>query len=466
MAYEDLITLKELSPELRQLISSSGGITTSGLIVIDDIYTKKVEATIEGQTEFEIPFEQYDSVNSYLDVKINSTWVNPDRYSIVGSKIVLVEGVSLGTVIYFTIFSLAEATPDGGFIEDVDVAETPQEVIIYDGGIIDEKVSEHNVSSEAHADIRNLIEQKVNIKSIPIEASVDLFTLDEGHYMYEGEIPQGKNYPTQLTGFRHVTITVIGRKTNSENGYQVIQIFDAYSGHYENTKAWDSWSGWVQFATTINTSALDNKIGELSQGLLDRGMWTYAKVLRGVDLNTVMLQGFYTFNSYSSSNNQNTPTPNQDITYQMLVIRETDVTCIQLAMQSYPQNGERVFYRNCSIGTWSEWKQIATNTKTTVKITPLNGFGAWGIGSSAVKVGNTVTLHLRLASTEATVASYTLIAQLPEGYRPLVPINSPIQQAVGVTKHLSINPDGEIKIPDQAWEKSAWHIGTFTYVTD
>ena len=133
------ITYEELSPELQARINSGG--TGAGVTIIDGVVTKKVVATEDEQTEFVLPFSDYDEINNYLDIKINSTWINPERYTLEGSKITLLDGVSIGTSIYFTLFSLGKVTGDGGYIENVDVAQTPQDIIVYDS----ESVSNPNL---------------------------------------------------------------------------------------------------------------------------------------------------------------------------------------------------------------------------------------------------------------------------------------------------------------------------------
>lgn len=148
------ITWKELSPELQDRInqgSGSGG--GSSFSIIKNIITEKVVVEVQDQVEFTIPFENYETVNCHLDIKINSTWVNPERYTINGLTVTLDEGQDLGTKIFFTMYELGECTPDGGYIQDVDVAETPQDVIIYDGSIIDEKITAHNQDIASHPEL-------------------------------------------------------------------------------------------------------------------------------------------------------------------------------------------------------------------------------------------------------------------------------------------------------------------------
>ena len=92
---------------------------------------------------------------------------------------------------------------------------------------------------------------------------------------------------------------------------------------------------------------------------VDRG-YLKANTIRNTDLNTVTKQGMYTFNSYSTIGNSNTPTPGLDITYQLSVIGESDETFVQIATQSYPRDNARMFYRNCSVGQMGVWRQVAT----------------------------------------------------------------------------------------------------------
>ena len=429
MAYEDLITLKELSPELRQLINTSGGTTIGGLVVVDDIYTKKVEATTEGQTEFEIPFEQYDSVNSYLDVKINSTWVNPDRYSIVGSKIVLVEGVSLGTVIYFTIFSLAEATPDGGFIEDVEMAETPQEVIVYDGNIIDEKVSAHNVSPEAHADIRKAVDACLKrnsnhlIENVDLVSALDSLELDKVYTL--------SNTVTGVPEAEFYNLILVGRDLSS----LTLMLYGMWSQKAYYAYWFKPWGidriPWKEIATTETTTTLDNKIGDLSQRVFgtESGYNSahlhksypkkyFSTIETEKDLDNIK----YNLFCYTTAGDNLLNLPSGESGGQGML----EVKCsfaggvVNHVQQRYTRTVyNRIYERqfNYDQNSWTDWQQIAT----TSKINNLSLLNGWthraGYGeNNVIKTGNICTLTINAIGGATTLQ--TPICLLPSECRP------------------------------------------------
>lgn len=244
------ITYEELSPELQARIASGSGGTVAGLMVIDGVFTKKVVATAEEQTEFEIPFDDYDSLNSHLDIKINSTWINPERYEIVGNKIVLNDGVEIGTSVFFTLFSLAEPTGDGGFIEDIEIAETPQEIIVYDGGIIDEKVGAHNVSGEAHSDIREEL-SRINTEVSNIDTS------------WTGISGKPEAFPpsTHTHDDRYYTESEINNKCFMMRGYISDDLTGTSNGSYLTNASGvtNLPSGWVQGRHTLANLSVGNE---------------------------------------------------------------------------------------------------------------------------------------------------------------------------------------------------------------
>lgn len=66
------------------------------------IATQKVTALTDNQTEFDIPFEDYEEDRCYLDIRINSVWISPEKYTINGNKLVLKSGRKIGTEVFFT----------------------------------------------------------------------------------------------------------------------------------------------------------------------------------------------------------------------------------------------------------------------------------------------------------------------------------------------------------------------------
>lgn len=74
------------------------------------ITTQKVTALTDNQTEFDIPFEDYEEDRCYLDIRINSVWINPDKYTINGNKLVLKSGRKIGTEVFMTCHYLKNYT--------------------------------------------------------------------------------------------------------------------------------------------------------------------------------------------------------------------------------------------------------------------------------------------------------------------------------------------------------------------
>lgn len=79
---------------------------------VSRIVTKKVVATTDGQSTFLIPFEDYDSESCYLDIRINSTWINPEKYTIDGKNLNFNGGRKIGTEVFFTCHYLENHPSD------------------------------------------------------------------------------------------------------------------------------------------------------------------------------------------------------------------------------------------------------------------------------------------------------------------------------------------------------------------
>lgn len=69
---------------------------------VSRIETKKVTATEENQKVYNLPFEEFSQDGCYVDVRINSTWINPEKYSISDSAVTFNDGKRLGTDIFLT----------------------------------------------------------------------------------------------------------------------------------------------------------------------------------------------------------------------------------------------------------------------------------------------------------------------------------------------------------------------------
>lgn len=398
------ITYEELSPELQARIdSTSGGSAIAGMMVIDGVFTKKVVATEEEQTEFVIPFSDYDSLNSHLDIKINSTWVNPERYELTGNRIVLNDGVEIGTSVFFTLFSLAEPTGDGGFIEDVEIAETPQEIIVYDGGIIDEKVSTHDVSPEAHKDIRSIVDLIVNDRGYVNSKLIENADLDEltANGIYHVSVYDGN---TNCPSDNFVGVVFVG-SNQWANAFQIaLRTYSGTDVQYR-FKSPDGWTNWLQLATTDATDALNGKIGALEN---ERGYLVTNSVV--TDFNQAIKNGKYVlFTGALNSPVDGTFAIALDVTAQ------TNDTLTQTGKVLWGTNAECTYTREYRSGEWTKWKQLATTTKM-VNLPLLNG---WIVNSTQVTIsrnGNQVTLQGNIKGGTGTVN--TLIFNIPTEYLP------------------------------------------------
>lgn len=95
------ITLRELSPKLREFIENSGG----GGSINANIKICGFVAE-ENQTTFTVPFDNYVADICYLDVKVNSIWVSPEEYTINGKEVTFGTALNAGTEVFFTVYLL------------------------------------------------------------------------------------------------------------------------------------------------------------------------------------------------------------------------------------------------------------------------------------------------------------------------------------------------------------------------
>lgn len=110
------IGFEELSPSLQTMIEngSGGGNVDVNISLKTDVLS--VVAVSDKQKEFIIPKEDYDAEVHNLELRLGSVWIHPNRYSIVGNKIIFNEdetGVSLGRRLDFVFTYLTNGESNG-----------------------------------------------------------------------------------------------------------------------------------------------------------------------------------------------------------------------------------------------------------------------------------------------------------------------------------------------------------------
>lgn len=129
-------------------------------------------------------------------------------------------------------------------------------------------------------------------------------------------------------------------------------------------------------------------------------------------------------------------------------------------------------------GTWKEWKATifsGTDTefpKVNITDTATSDFNImWGVGISAMRKGNLVTLTVNRAikNINSTVEYGLMNETIPAGYRPIKEAHLIMQANTGTTisgtavVHLA--PDGKVRLTNNIRGNRVW-AGTITYITN
>lgn len=263
------------------------------------------------------------------------------------------------------------------------------------------------------------IDGKFPKHAVRIAGTVDLLTLEEGHYDYEGAVNVAQNYP-YTSAWEHYTITVFGWKMQdgTNNGYRVITLVNATGITYQNVQGWSSWIGWKQLKYA-------------------KDLMPFALIPDSVDANNYITNGIYQIAS-NGSTLTNFPSGNTG----GLLIVSPGSHDRWMTQQYNAQNG-KMYYRSSADATggvraWSAWKEIASIELIAIT-TLLNGWVFWNNVSFGMrqltKVGNIVTIDLMVSNPTQTLNP---ILTIPAGFRPAMnlivgcsmlnsPYSSPVQ---------------------------------------
>ncbi|MCI8491791.1 MULTISPECIES: hypothetical protein [Anaerotruncus] len=103
------------------------------------------------------------------------------------------------------------------------------------------------------AAVETQLSNKAEAMPVNIDETVDIFTLQNGIYRYEGKIPAGKNYPPDLPAGNtvHVSVLALDRKDwETGSGYGILIVCDNLTRvMWQNCKSYGLWRGWRPIAT-------------------------------------------------------------------------------------------------------------------------------------------------------------------------------------------------------------------------
>lgn len=103
--------------------------------------------------------------------------------------------------------------------------------------------------------VETQLSSKAEARPVSIDTEVDIFTLQNGIYRYEGKIPADKNYPPELLTENtvHVSILALDRMdwdTSNKAGYGMLIVCDNLTRvMWHNYKSYGLWRGWRPIAT-------------------------------------------------------------------------------------------------------------------------------------------------------------------------------------------------------------------------
>ncbi|MEG0878770.1 MAG: hypothetical protein RSF00_08865 [Oscillospiraceae bacterium] len=102
------------------------------------------------------------------------------------------------------------------------------------------------------------LSHKANVEPTTIDDTLDLFTLKNGEYTFEGNVPALKNYPPIIVGgYQRLHIRVYGRVSLAAVGYGFITVVSSYGANYKTELSYSAWTPWVQLATATPPQEFD-----------------------------------------------------------------------------------------------------------------------------------------------------------------------------------------------------------------
>lgn len=170
------------------------------------------------------------------------------------------------------------------------------------------------------------------------------------------------------------------------------------------------WQPWIQIADTEQINALSTTHGYINSKKMQ-------------DFNACVKNGKYTISFIGDGVEQHAPSNIWvgENTFSVDVTQEFDNVLTQEICGIYGANQGRKFYRVHTFGTWTDWKEMATTTKTDILFPYSSGFEkVYSTDASGVsKCNNFVTVNLNVIKSDNTeITSHDIIAVLPSGYRP------------------------------------------------
>ena len=236
------ITLRELSPKLREFIENSGG----GGSINANIKTCGFTAE-QGQTTFTIPFENYIPEECYLDVKVNSTWVSPNEYTINGKEVTFGTALEAGTEVFFTVYLVGATAVEKVNANVVVENEQKQFVTAQEKSKISEIDTLKSNQTQTEQQINNLNTERGYLLSKTV-SSFDS-TIENGKYT----LTNPTDAPDKSTS--SVWTLEVTMRDGSAVYQQATCLYSSLGNNYKvyvRYRASSVWTAWKEIATIDN----------------------------------------------------------------------------------------------------------------------------------------------------------------------------------------------------------------------
>lgn len=438
------ITLKELSPKLREYIDNAQGSSSINM----NIKYGSVTATEDNQTVFQIPIEDYIQESCHLDVKINSTWIAPHLYTIIGKTITLTSGVVNGTVVHFTVYLLGVSgieALDASKVVESDLKQFVTKEQKDKIGLIDDKAD----IVHTHDDLNQQIEGLSN----KVEWKQD-------DWKTESDAPSSYGNSSTTVFFTRtnkfkgaVYRTVVTYNYNGNFARQVI--YGGLEETYQRFATSNTWGEWKTIATTDQIEVLSEKDVELGEQInVLRNMVNVSnpyyrhKYVKLFEM-TKGDYGYYYAKISCAGNYEDVSTLDIMVSAyssKAICIR-SEKTSYNNTFEMYESDGKLIGYIKASnynnytsTSVYGSYlctlfkelvdtpigekltvieKQSATTTKTDILCTQKPGYII--TSQNSYKINNVMYINLTVKKTDSSVFSNAnhYIADIPSGVRPL-----------------------------------------------
>lgn len=383
------ITLRELSPQLREFIENSGG----GGSINADIKTCGFTAE-KGQTTFTIPFENYIAEECYLDVKVNSIWVSPNEYTVNIREVVFNTPLEEGTEVFFTIYLLGATAVNSVNADVVVENENKKFVTSQEKSKIAEIDSLKNNQNRVEEQVNILNSGRGYLNTVTLTQDTDLNTITEnGKYVVNTNV----NSPS-TTKYSYVIDVTSHYNGKPHRVKQVASIINntLYKTYIRFRNENNVWSAWQEIATSNNINDITFKTETLNGSGDLNNYTTNCKVKIGNCVGVL-----------------NTPIATNTGNNTVLEVFEGYGGVTQMYHSGNAKKSWIRYYASWFVPQWTDWKEVTTNDVKTTDLTLLNGWTP--VYAKCTKVGRVVFVNISCYG--GTYSGGTVICNLQ--YKPV-----------------------------------------------